>query len=203
MFRFEPGKDRPKLGFRESVLANFEFLNDYGLACVQSDATFVRFDSPKLYVNIYHGRGSYELNVEIGRHEGPRKDSAFALDAVLGWKWAPERKLFQTEIPLFQSHTREGVQDLVPQMAALFRKYAEPLLKSDPEAIRDFDDYCTIESIRMGERERAGTVRWKGAKAFQRRDWQGVIDSYESIRMELTQVEAAELNYANQQLAVP
>jgi hypothetical protein len=200
MLTFVPGKNRWKLGFKEAVLANFGFLKDYGLKCAQADVTLVRYESPKVFVNVYHGRGSYELNVEIGRHEGPRKDSTLSLDAVLGWKRAAERKLLNTGIPLFQSETREDVQQMVPKMAALFGKYAEPLLRADEEAFKSFDDYCTVESIRLGERYTSGTTRWKAARAFERKDWQQVIESYESIREDLSQTEAAELAYAEQQI---
>jgi hypothetical protein len=63
MITFEPEKDRWKLGFKEAVLASFDYLRSYGLQCVQADVTYVRHDSTKVFVNVYHGRGSYEMNV--------------------------------------------------------------------------------------------------------------------------------------------
>jgi hypothetical protein len=200
MITFVPGKDRWKLGFKEAVLANFQFLQDYGLECAQSDVTFVRYDSPRIFVNVYHGRGSYELDVEIGRHKGPRKDSPMGLDAVLVWKRAPERKLLNTEVPLFRAENPESLQEMVPKMAALFRQYAEPLLGADEGAFKSFDKYCNLESIRLGERYTTGTTRWKAGRAFQRKEWKQVIQSYESIREDLSQREAAELAYAQQQV---
>src|SRR5579872_581886 len=200
MITFVPGKDRWKLGFKEAVLTNFQFLQDYGLECAQSDVTFVRYDSPKIFVNVYHGRGSYELNVEIGWHDGPQKESPMSLDAVLGWKRAPERKLLNTEVPLFRAENPESLQEMVPKMAALFRKYAEPLLRADEESFESFDKYCNLESIRLGERYTTGTTRWKAARAFQRKDWKQVIQSYESMVEDLSQTEAAELAYAEQQV---
>jgi hypothetical protein len=200
MITFVPGKDRWKLGFKEAALASFRFLRDYGLECAQSDVTFVRYDSPKIFVNVYHGRGSYELNVEIGRYEGSRKDSPMGLDAVLGWKRAPERKLLNTEVPLFRAENPESLQEIVPRMAALFRKYAEPLLEADEESFKSFDEYCNLESIRLGERYTTGTTRWKAGRALQQKDWKQVIQSYESMREDLSQREAAELAYAQQQV---
>lgn len=200
MITFEPGKDRWKLGFKEAVLDNFNFLEDYGLKCDQADATFVRYDSPKVFMNIYHGRGSYELNLEIGRHNGAKKDSTHNLDAVLEWYKAPEQKLLDLIHPLFQSHTREGVQEMVPKMAALFRKYAEPLLRSDEEAFKSFEAYCIIASIRLGERFTNGTTRWKAGRAFDCKDWKQAVNSYEMLGDDLSQIEKAELAYAKEQL---
>jgi len=163
MITFGPGKDRWTLGFKEAVLANFQFLRDYGLECAQSGVTFVRYDSPKTFVSVYHGRGSYELNEEIGRHEGPRKDSPMGLHAVLGWKRALERKVLNTEVPLLRAVNAESLQEMVPKMAALFRKYAEPLFGADEESFKSFDNYCTLDSIRLGERYTTGTTGWKAA----------------------------------------
>jgi hypothetical protein len=67
LHKFEPGKDRWKLGFKEAVLKNFAFLVSNGFKAVRQDVTFVRYESQVAFVNIYHGRGSFEVGVEIGR----------------------------------------------------------------------------------------------------------------------------------------
>ena len=61
---------RMQLGFSLEVLSAFQFLTqDYGFKCVKNDVTFVRYESESTFVNIYHGRRSYELGVEIGKLE--------------------------------------------------------------------------------------------------------------------------------------
>ncbi len=57
MHKFEPGKDRWKLGFKETVLANFKFLRSSGFKPVTEDVTLVRYESKFAFVNVYHGRG--------------------------------------------------------------------------------------------------------------------------------------------------
>lgn len=72
MIRFEPGTDRSKLGFKEAVSANFKFLRKFGFHRARAEATFIRYETvrfltkKKLFVNVYHGRGSYEMGVQIG-----------------------------------------------------------------------------------------------------------------------------------------
>jgi hypothetical protein len=200
MSNWDPGPDRWKLGFKDAVLASFVFLESYGLQLAQADVTYLRYESPKAFVTVYHGRASYQLHVEIGRHDGPRKDSSLSLDAVLGWRKAPEQKLLFRDIPLFHSDTREGVQSVVPQMAALFGKYADCLLRADEESFKSFDEYCTIGSLRLGEHYRKGTTRWNADMAWNRKDWQQVVMLYDSIGGDLSQTEAAELAYAKEQL---
>ena len=157
MLTFQPAKDRWKLGFKEAVLESFDYLRSYGLECVQADVTFVRYDSPKTFVNVFHGRGSYELGVEIGQHGDPVRSIAKGLYVLLGWRGAPERRLPSGESLLFTSDIREGVQELVPKMAALFRKYADSLLRGDEQAFESLDLYYVEEARRTAERYGGGT----------------------------------------------
>src|SRR5215467_14672952 len=63
----QPEEGRANLGFPAAVMSAFAFLTkDFSFRCVKRDVTFVRFESDAVFVNIYHGRASYELNVEIG-----------------------------------------------------------------------------------------------------------------------------------------
>jgi hypothetical protein len=66
VFKFEAGVDRWKPGFQEAVLDGFGFLRAYGLKAVEKNPTFVRFESKKVFVNVFHGRGSYEICIEVG-----------------------------------------------------------------------------------------------------------------------------------------
>ena len=69
----DPGKDRWQLVFKDAVLSNFGFLRAYGLKHVEEDVTFVRYESDAVFTNVYHGRGSFEIGVEIGRLDRPEK----------------------------------------------------------------------------------------------------------------------------------
>jgi len=66
MLKSEPEVNRRQLGFEEPVLSNFDFLRSHGLKLVESAPTLVRFESREVFVNLYHGRASYEIGVEIG-----------------------------------------------------------------------------------------------------------------------------------------
>lgn len=67
MGRFEPGPGRERLGFEAAVVENFAFLKEAGFECVRRECTFVRYESKRVFVNVYHGRGSFELGVEGNR----------------------------------------------------------------------------------------------------------------------------------------
>lgn len=62
------------------MLSSFDFLRAYGLKPVEEDVTFVRYESDAMFVNVYHGRGSFEIGVEIGRLDRPEK---YGLDYIV------------------------------------------------------------------------------------------------------------------------
>lgn len=62
-----PGSDRSDLGFVDAVLEQFAFLESFGLQLTKSELTFVRYESDERFVNVFHGRSSYEIGVEVGR----------------------------------------------------------------------------------------------------------------------------------------
>jgi hypothetical protein len=67
MLRAQTGRERAGLGFREAAISAFAFLvEDFAFSCVQQQVTFIRYESNLVFVNVYHGRASFELNVEIG-----------------------------------------------------------------------------------------------------------------------------------------
>ena len=60
----EPSPNRDVLGFSRTVFQYFNFLcSDYGFQVTDQSATLVRFESNDVFINVYHGRASYELGV--------------------------------------------------------------------------------------------------------------------------------------------
>jgi hypothetical protein len=63
--------DREANGFQDSAKRAFEFLRDFGYELVHSEPTMIRYEGDQRYVQIYHGRRSYELGVDFGRTDEP------------------------------------------------------------------------------------------------------------------------------------
>ena len=200
MIRWIPATGRNELRFDETVIREFDFLQHYGFKCVQREVTRVRYESSRVYVNVYHGRGSYELNVEVGRLEGPDTSYVYDLDMILGWAGAQERKLLERTTPLFQAETAETVREAIFKMSRLFNKYASALLRGDESAFADLRAFSQREDARMREHYRRGTTRYMADMAWQQGDWKQVVALYESIKNDLTQIEAAELARAKTNL---
>lgn len=197
MLNKEPNPERAELGFKEAVLSSFKFLNDAGLRSVQQEMTFVRYESPEVFVNVYHGRASFELGVEIGRLKEP--NSKLSLYDIVAWAGAEKAEGLGQHVS-FQVSSREGVQEFVPKMAALVEKHAAPFLRGDAAA---FDSALEIQSERAKNYAKGvnlSHVRRKAEAAWQAKDYAQVVDLYGPVRDDLSGVEAKKLAYAEQQI---
>lgn len=211
MFRAEPNPDRSQLRFEESVLSAFAFLTApaYGFKCAASDVTLVRYESANTFVNIYHGRSSYELGCEIGMLAG--RDTA-----ALGHESEedhPEEGFSIWEIArlegasgiddrtFLQASTAERVEQLVPQLAQVVRTYASRALRGDTAyyaSLRQarttwFENYIADSRL---ERARADV-----AHAWQGKNYAEVVRLFEPLSDELTPAEYKKLEYARKRSA--
>jgi len=206
MHTFTPGPDRWKLGFKDAVLENFKFLRRYGYRLVRADVTFVRYEMPwysfkrRFYVNVYHARGGYDLGVEVG----PRDDDCeqATLISMLRCANAPEVEAWRVGDTLLRGETREAVQTLVPKMAELVRRYADPFLLGDPEAFRTLKK-MNREAYAVWEEEmhRNAPKRYQATLAWEAKDFDRVVSIYESFLKDISDTEKERLAEAKRELA--
>ncbi|MGH9733761.1 MAG: hypothetical protein ACRD8A_04120 [Candidatus Acidiferrales bacterium] len=197
MLKVEPNPERERLGFKDAVLSSFKFLRDLGLRPVEKKMTLVRYKSRHVFVDVYHGRASFELGVEIGRLADPKKTLSIA--TIVDWAGAYKAEGFGQHV-MFQVTTREGVQEFVPKLAALVKKYAIRLLRNDDSAWdaalnlqrRQWDEY--VKEVHLGH------VREKAEAAWHAKDYIRVVELYEPVRQDLTEIEAKKLAYAEHQI---
>jgi hypothetical protein len=209
MVHFEPGPDRWKLGFKDAVIKSFGFLRRYGYHRVRADVTFVRYETPwysfkkRFYVNVYHARGSYEMGVEVGSKDSDAE--MVNLPWILRWAGAPEaNKCFgdDTGNTMLFAETRDAVQALVPRMAGLVRRYAEPFLRCDPAAFAAVNAMTRESSQKWVEQtNRLAPKRYQATLAWEARDFERVAAIYESFEDELMAEEKDRLIEAKKQLA--
>jgi hypothetical protein len=198
MFQTDPGKDRWKLGFKDAVLSSFEFLRSYGLNPLEENATFVRYESDAVFVNVYHGRGSFEIGVEVGRLDRPEK---YGLGSIVSWagKQAWEAEGFGRGT-MFQVSTREGVQNIVPKVAQLMKKYGDPFLSGRPgfyDELQKANDRASVEF----EREQMLTrIRKEADTAWATKDFARVAELLQPVRGDLTEIESKRLAYAEKHI---
>jgi len=197
MLKSESELNRRQLGFEDAVLASFAFLRTYGLKSVETGPTFVRFESRRVFANIYHGRASYEVGVEIGLKARREK---YGLDYLVSWagKAAWEAEGFGRGT-LFQVSSREAVQRIVPRVAEIVKKYGEPFLVSDPGFYEQLDEANRRASAEFTRKQHLDDVRKLAEAAWSQKKFSRVSELYQSIQEDLTTIESKRLSYARKQ----
>ena len=201
MQKFEPGKDRWKLGFKEAVLANFVFLRSNAFKAVTEDVTLVRYESKAVFVNVYHGRGSYEIGVEIGRIDRSQK---YGLDYIVSWagKDAWDAEGFGRST-MFQVSTKEGVENIVAKLARIVQKYGQPFLGGDTAFYDQLERANECASMKFQRDQVVGQIRKEAEAAWLAKDYVRVTELFQPVRDELTEIDRKKLEYAEKHSGPP
>lgn len=193
---FKPGPERELLCFKEEALHAFDFLTkEYDFICVRTEITFIRYESQNVFVHIFHGRGSYEIGVEIGLLAiCPSDEVYFTLADILHALGIPE-------LPGYFAVDREQVQRRVRQVAELIREHMQLILHGDPSIFEHLRQSRAEWSDNYSKQIALRQVRENADRAWRARDYDQMITLYGSINMsELTRSEARKLDYARKKL---
>lgn len=177
-----PGRTR--FGFVEIVRQKFAFLTDFGFSEADAEPTIVRYRSGDLGLNVYHGRQSYEVGVQVGH--GDEQFSMSELIRVIDPGCADE---YRNPAATTSTALESGVE----WVAGLVRRYGERALRNEPEffgALRSqreswADSYALDVLVNQ--------TRPKAQKAFREGRYQEAAELYEKIASRLTHVEQAKL----------
>lgn len=189
--RTVPGRERTSLGFRREALDAFGFLTtSYGLRCAKALGTYVRYESDHVFVNVFHGRSSYEVNVEVGRRTGAGVERPFYLAEIVELCDGPAgyRPPQATSI--------ETVRRFVGEVAAVVQRCAGPLLAGDHAA---FEEIARVRSERSGRYiidAALRSARAAVADAWRDRLYDRVVEALEPVAAHLTPSEARMLAYS-------
>jgi hypothetical protein len=197
MLSREPRPERRELRFQEAVLASFTFLSELGFRPLEENATFVRYESSEVFVNVYHGRSSYELGVEIGRLRMPSEKAS--IFSIVRWAGAGNAEGLGQHV-IFQTSSTSGVQEFVPKLAHLVQKYAIPFLKANDEAYKEIEDINRHSAAEYQKEVHLRDVRRRAEAAWHSKDYAQVAESFGAIRKELSEIEAKKLTYAEEHL---
>jgi hypothetical protein len=192
-----PGPEREELRFKEVVLRAFAFLEQLGFRCTEAGPTFVRFESSDVFINIYHGRASFEVGVEVGflTFHPAAQGRGFVLDELLelgGVRTASG--------PPPAASTPESVAVVVPQVAELVHRHAVTALRADPAAFEHLASIRASRGAALMESIKVEDAREAARRAWQTNDYAGVIAAYGGIADHLTISEAGKLAYAKKRL---
>jgi hypothetical protein len=162
--RFTADPDRSKLGFVDSALLAFGFLEaDFGFHVVGvEEPTFVRYESPTGFVNVFHTRGGYRVGADIGRFittkQGERQEDRVTLFEIVNTNGDHEAGQ-RLDIP---AESAAEVSAAVNYAAQLVCSHASELLLGQAEAYSRIAEYRRAANERHSEK---GAQLWKVRQA--------------------------------------
>jgi hypothetical protein len=185
--------DRGELGFVAVAQAAFNFLvEEFGFRLVKSEPpTFVRYESDVMFLNVYHGRRSYELGVEVGPLADPvglRYGLPDVLGAILGWD--------DKSRTYFQASNAQAVRRCVGAIADLVASHYGAVLMGDRTVLERVAAYRSEKNQAYEKQALQRPVREAADKAWRAKDYENVQRLYSSIRNDLSLVERKRLDYA-------
>ena len=193
------GDERNALGFQEAVLSSFRFLeSEHGFMCVERSLTMVRYESATARLNVFHGRSSYQIDVELSEKSTSESETpAFRLaDIAL---------LIGSEdlIPLgfLQASTPETLGVVVGRAAELLRRCGPDVLRAEPFIIRRLDELRRDRALKAAQDQRLVDVRIAADQAWHQKDYRRVEELYRSVETMLSPAELKKLHYARRQVS--
>jgi hypothetical protein len=193
-----PDASRSELGFPSAVRRHFGFLLDEGYEIEYEQPTRVRYSRGVEFIDVFHGRASYELGVEFGRKltlDGEIVEQQFPLLSVLELKPTQEvtvRPLTATSAP--------NVNRFLGELASLSRYHALPILREVSDPFDKISERVRQAGEALRDSQLAARLRGRAEDAWKRQDYEDVVLALQQLEQEglssLTQSEAGKLRYA-------
>lgn len=192
----KPSSNRDGLRFAQSVIQYFAFLcSDNGFRITDQSLTLVRFESKDVFVNVYHGRASYELGVEIGRLDDPsgtRYRLPTIIEAFLGGT-GDQKAVFQASSP-------NAVRSSIEHLAHLVSSHCSALLRGDDDAFDQVRKGAKDISEQLTEHYTLGMLRRRAEQAWRGKNYADVVRIYETFTRPLTSIERKRLEIARRRV---
>jgi hypothetical protein len=198
--RIEPGPEREAFNFVREVRSAFGFLHALSFATTVESATFVRYEAASVFVNVFHGRGSYELGVEIGHRvdvDGQFVDEKFGLGDLVALSDAVEETDFRT----YATTDPARLPEFLARLAEWTRYYGRAALTGEPAVFELLRAAGLDRSVATQDASRATQLRATADAAWRAREYARVIDSYNEMISELRTVELRQSELARLRFA--
>jgi len=187
--------ERRSLGFSKEARELFSFLEvQWEFKCVRQENTFVRYESADVYVNVYHGRSSFEIGVEIGNKSS---EHSFNLEALV----ALFDKELSREYWAAGGRTAEAVRRALKKQAEGLSRYGGSALSGHQSIFDRLEQLRTDRSAAMVLDSKAYQIRPKADAAFRRGDYKEAVKLYSSIEAALSPIERKKLQLAKNKAA--
>lgn len=188
----EPHFERSLLRFSEEVKVHFAFLVDYGFHCSRSQETLMRFESERLAINVFHGRQSYEIGLQLEDVLGSESYSFSEVLRLVNYGRAEHYRDYATR-------TVEGVAAGVRELASLFRKCVDTGVLNDSEFFRQLKMQREVRAKSYALETQLVQARMESESAWGEKDFSRVVQILTPLQEHLSLSELRKLEYAKKQ----
>jgi hypothetical protein len=180
--------------FEKQIAEAFSFLTtNYNLDIVSASPTIVRYESGSIFVNIYHGRTSHELGVEIGLIAKEKsEEKAYVLSELM--RLGGEKKANEFMRPI--ADTPDKIQQGILIMSSLLEQYGHEALSGNSDIFEQLSIKRVHWNTRFANEIHVRQAREKADIAFQKKKFPEVVKAYESMLDDLLPIEQKKLEYA-------
>jgi hypothetical protein len=178
--------------FAELVEDNFHFLQAHGFKCVQSEPTFVRFESGRICVNVYHGRRSFEIGLEIGPLGAGSSEISYSMSEIIRLVEPSKADGYRN----YAAQTPEDIGEGVHRLAISLRRYVDAKVLDDPGLVERLTNNRTAWAHNYAKEVNLTQARGKLDAAWHVKDYAKVVEVLEPFRAYLTPTELMKLEYA-------
>jgi hypothetical protein len=184
---------REQLGFLPKAKIAFGFLTEYGYKITKEDTTFLRYEGPLGFINVFHGRMSYEIAFEFGLLGEDTVYHASDLIEITG-------AIITEDLTTQSAWTPETVEKFIDRPAKILKTYGQRIFDGDITIWDELKKYHTKAVKDYWNGIVAEQVRKKASKAFQEKRYSDFIKIYSDCDFQLTHIENKRLEYARKKI---
>ena len=176
--------DRSSLNFEEKTRKAFVFLNDLGFFEVEALPTLVRYQKGSVEVNVYHGRQSYEIGMDITAF-GTR----YPISAIIRVADPEAFKHFHYTV----ATVSEGVIAGLEELSLLMKRYGRKALEGDSQFFSTLEKQQKLWAEEYALDVLTRQLRPQADESFRRKDYSAAAELYSRIRERLSPAELKKL----------
>lgn len=184
-----PGPDRAPLNFANLAKKDFAFLHDLGFVEIEASPTIVRYQKGDIEIDVYHGRRSYEIGVEL-THGGTR----YSLPDLIRVIDPQVAKRYCT----LTATTQEAVAEGLMRLGALAKRYCVQALQGNSEFFAELEGKHKLWMEKYWLAMNARQLRPQAHEAFRLGNYQEAAELYKQIQPLLSPTELRKLAIAEE-----
>jgi hypothetical protein len=182
-------------GFQKMVIELFSWLEDYGFSLIEEKSTIVKYEGRFGYVNVYHGRSSYEVGIEIGP-PGEEQKSNYSMSELIRLREYEKAKNYRNPIATSEQTMRTAIF----AQAEKLMMYGQRVFKGESKVWQELKQQRQNWSKEYAMDIMQSQVRQEVENYFHKKDYKRVIELLSRIEGRLTSVELKKLEYAKKKI---